>query len=174
MKKERVTPKIFVACLASYNAGHLHGAWVEALQDPDDMQEEIQKMLDASPCPSAEGQAIFDTEGFFGIEFCEYASIDLVSKVAYALNEHGPLFAELYQYDDLEGALAMMEDHYQGAFSSLSDWAEDFLSETDALGTLPANLRAYFNYEAFGRDAELSGDIVTFECGGEVHVFWAR
>ena len=28
-----ITPKIYVACLAAYNNGHLHGEWIDATQD---------------------------------------------------------------------------------------------------------------------------------------------
>ena len=31
-----LTPRIYVACLASYNAGKLVGQWVDADQDPED------------------------------------------------------------------------------------------------------------------------------------------
>lgn len=44
--------KLYVACLASYNNGRLHGAWIDASSDVDEMQEEIAAMLRASPCPN--------------------------------------------------------------------------------------------------------------------------
>lgn len=44
--------RIYVACLASYNSGILHGRWIEATADADEMQEEISTMLRASPCPN--------------------------------------------------------------------------------------------------------------------------
>lgn len=44
--------RIYVACLASYNAGILHGRWIDASSDPDAMQGEIDAMLCASPCPN--------------------------------------------------------------------------------------------------------------------------
>lgn len=46
------TPRIYVACLASYNAGRLHGAWVDADQDPDDIEREVWAMLRKSPEPN--------------------------------------------------------------------------------------------------------------------------
>jgi antirestriction protein len=46
------TPRIYVACLASYNAGTLHGAWIDAAQDADDITAAIAKMLRESPCPN--------------------------------------------------------------------------------------------------------------------------
>jgi antirestriction protein len=43
------TPRIYVACLASYNNGVLHGAWIDAGQSADEIHAEIQEMLAASP-----------------------------------------------------------------------------------------------------------------------------
>lgn len=48
------TPRIYVACLASYNAGKLHGVWIDCDQDVDYIQAEIADMLRASPEPNVE------------------------------------------------------------------------------------------------------------------------
>ena len=32
--KTKFEPRIYVACLAAYNNGHLHGAWIDAAQEP--------------------------------------------------------------------------------------------------------------------------------------------
>lgn len=42
-------PRIYVASLGDYNAGTLHGLWLQADQDPDDLHEQITEMLAASP-----------------------------------------------------------------------------------------------------------------------------
>ena len=42
-------PRIYVACLASYNAGVLHGAWIDADQPVEAIYEDVQAMLAASP-----------------------------------------------------------------------------------------------------------------------------
>jgi len=44
-------PRIYVACLASYNNGVYHGTWIDA-DDVDDMTEAIAAMLRASPYPN--------------------------------------------------------------------------------------------------------------------------
>lgn len=43
------TPRIYVACLAAYNSGCLHGAWIDADQPAEDIWAEINAMLKASP-----------------------------------------------------------------------------------------------------------------------------
>lgn len=44
--------RIYAACLASYNNGCLHGAWIDAHQDVDSIRAEIDAMLRASPYPN--------------------------------------------------------------------------------------------------------------------------
>lgn len=53
-----VTPRIYVACLAAYNSGRLHGAWIDASQDVDDIWNELKQVLASSPVPDAEEWAI--------------------------------------------------------------------------------------------------------------------
>ena len=57
------TPRIYVACLASYNAGRLHGLWIDATDDVDAMQAEINRMLAASPEPNVQRQIYVDEDG---------------------------------------------------------------------------------------------------------------
>lgn len=42
-------PRIYVACLAAYNNGSLHGRWIDANQSVDDIEADVQAMLNASP-----------------------------------------------------------------------------------------------------------------------------
>src|SRR5712691_11634649 len=46
--------RFYAACLASYNAGRLHGTWIDASTDISEMQEAINKMLRSSPYPNVE------------------------------------------------------------------------------------------------------------------------
>lgn len=57
-------PQIYVACLAAYNNGHLHGAWIDAAQEPWAIYDAVRVMLAASPIAGAEEWAIHDYEGF--------------------------------------------------------------------------------------------------------------
>lgn len=43
--------RVYVACLASYNAGTLHGEWIDC-DDVSTMQDDINAMLRASPFPN--------------------------------------------------------------------------------------------------------------------------
>lgn len=47
--------RMYAACLASYNAGRLHGVWIDLdCKDADEIRGEIAEMLRASPCPNVE------------------------------------------------------------------------------------------------------------------------
>jgi hypothetical protein len=50
-----ITPKIYVADLAAYNAGKLRGIWIDAAQEPDEIRAEVQAMLAGSPEPVKAG-----------------------------------------------------------------------------------------------------------------------
>ncbi|PQA87681.1 antirestriction protein ArdA [Hyphococcus luteus] len=166
-------PRIYVACLASYNAGVLHGRWID-VTDPDEIRAQVAAMLSASPEPDAEEWAIHDYEGFEGAEISEYAGFDQVCDLAAFIEEHGALGGKLVAHfcGDLDEARAAFED-YAGEYKSLEDFAYDFTEQTGV--TIPDSLALYIDYEAMGRDIELNGDVFTIETGfEEVHIFWAR
>ncbi|MEH6808999.1 MAG: antirestriction protein ArdA, partial [Hyphomonas oceanitis] len=50
-------PRIYVACLAAYNGGRLHGRWIDATEH-EAVWKEVRAMLAASPEPDAEEWAI--------------------------------------------------------------------------------------------------------------------
>jgi len=56
--------RIYIADLAAYNNGILHGIWVDATLDIDDIWQQIKDMLKQSPVDDAEEIAIHDYEGF--------------------------------------------------------------------------------------------------------------
>ena len=169
------TPRIYVACLASYNNGCLFGRWIEVQEDEAALRSEVCAMLHASPEPAAEEWAIHDFDGFHGIEVREYDSFSHVVKLAGFAEEHGKLGAEVLSYygGDLEDARTALEDRYAGAFESLTDFAEEVASEHFAY--VHDSMKNYIDYEAIGRDMALSGDIITFDLAhDDVRVFWAQ
>lgn len=84
-------PRIYVACLAAYNNGILHGAWIAA-SEAWSMWEATRDMLAKSPIPDAEEWAIHDYEGFASVRISEYASFERVAELAAFIKEHGDLF----------------------------------------------------------------------------------
>ena len=78
----RSGPWIYVACLASYNNGFLHGAWIYAAQDYENIIDEIGDMLKKSPVIALYGEiaeewAIHDYEGFGDLHINEYIQLSI-------------------------------------------------------------------------------------------------
>jgi antirestriction protein len=128
----RVMPRIYVACLAAYNAGRLHGEWIDADQDPYDIAEAVDAMLASSPEPGAEEWAIHDYEGFGPLRLSEWESFDRVSAIAHGVADHGTAFAAWLSYDCGRDPrdITAFEDAYRGEWDSLHDYAEDFAEST--------------------------------------------
>lgn len=127
--------------------------------------------------PSAEEFAIHDHEGFEGL-LGEYSPIDEVVQIAEALEEHGDKYAGLRKDGrDHDEAVKMIEDNYQGEYESLEDWAQQTLDDQGFFHNVPKDMRQtienYFDFAAYGRDCEMSGDIMTVDGDGrKIHIFW--
>lgn len=202
------TPRIYVACLASYNAGLLHGRWIDLDGDADEVHAEIAAMLRESPypsvtvdcptcnlpatpagllafgrvcptckgrgvVPSAEEWAVHDYDGIPS-SFGEHPDIDELVRYAELAEEHGEAFR--LWYSNADSTVELDEDAfleaYRGAYSSLGDWAEEFLDEVGYFQGSADGIRNYFDFDRYGRDCELGGDIWTAEgADGLVYVF---
>jgi len=174
------TPRIYVASLADYNAGRLHGRWIDANQSADSIRDEIAQMLTESKESIAEDYAIHDYEHFGDLALSEYTGIDQVAEAAFQLTEHGPVFASLLNHvggtSCMDEALRYMEEAYCGEYDNLTDYVEQFIEDcySDSLKDLPEFIRYHIDYEGIGRDMELGGDVFTLACEGRVHVFYAN
>ena len=163
-------PAIYVACLAAYNNGILHGATIWA-DDVDQMQADTRAMLARSPEPGAEEWAIHDYAGFEGARIEEYQSFETVAETAAFIEERGELGAKVLEHfgQNLDDARKAFED-YCGQFESLADYAEELTTECGA--QIPESLRHYIDYGAMGRDMEINGDVFTVETGhSKIHIF---
>ena len=169
--KQNEQPRIYVACLAAYNSGILHGVWIEAAQEPWAIYDEVQAMLAASPIAGAEEWAIHDYEGFGGVRIEEYASFDHVSGLAAFVAEHGALGVALLEYcsGELDEAREAIEDRHLGSYASLADYVQEVTEDSTAI---PHALRYYIDWRAIARDAEINGDLFTVQTAWDaVHVF---
>lgn len=119
------TPRIYVASLSDYNAGRLHGAWLDVspATTTDDLYRGIAAML--AKGGGAEEWAIHDYDGFGPLQVSEY--IDLAQVVAWgaAIAEHGEavacFLANGYEVDEFEDAYCGEWDSEQAYAEQLAD-----------------------------------------------------
>lgn len=71
-QEQQTSPRIYVACLAAYNAGQLHGEWIYADREAHEILVDIKSMLERSPQSCAEEWAVHDYEGFSSISLGEW------------------------------------------------------------------------------------------------------
>ena len=171
-----MTPKIYVACLASYNAGVLFGKWIDANQSADDIMTEISIMLRESNELGAEEWAVHDYEGFGQISLSEWPDIARVAVIAPLIEEHGDAFSLWYesqdgQHVDTGEIEERFMEQWQGAHDSKEAFADYLLESTGELQEMPEMARRYFNFEAFARDLELSGDYTFVRANGQIYAF---
>ncbi|GJM39000.1 MAG: antirestriction protein ArdA [Acidimicrobiales bacterium] len=169
-----IEPRIYVASLADYNHGRLHGAWIQAATDPDQIHDDITTMLSESRLPDAEEWAIHDHEGFTPWSPSEHELISTVAKIAMGIVEHGPAFAHFAaEVGTIDDVLDHFDNVYCGHWPSLRAYAQDLLADLidpDSLG--PDWLRPYLSidYDAYARD--MSADLHVSEArDGGVYLF---
>jgi antirestriction protein len=166
---DKLTPQIYVACLAAYNAGKLHGSWINATQEVEKIHQEILKMLSNSPIPNAEEWAIY-CHNFGTLTLSENEDLEVVQSMAVFLVEHGPLGAGLLgYYGDIDSARNAMENHYEGEYENQLEFAIQLFDDC-YMGAIPEAVQGYIDYASFKRDIFL-GEFFLLEVEGKGHVF---
>jgi len=169
MKTTQTTPKVYVACLAAYNNGILHGEWIDARQEPEAIHEQIKKMLAKSPIAGAEEWGLHDYEGFCGLRLSEYESIEKVAEMAKMIEEHGEAWAKFAEYEGIEYAtLERFEEAYAGEWLNEEEFAQDLADETMEI---PAHLSDYIDIERLARDLFINDYYSAEGETGKVYVF---
>lgn len=179
-QRESLAPRVYVASLSDYNAGRLHGQWIDAAQEPEEIHADIASMLSESREPGAEEWAIHDFEDFASIYLGEWESVTTISRLGLGLVERGrpySYWANYVGHEDAE-ALARFEEAYLGVWESEKAYAqsliEDGMWEDELDNVIPSGLRPYvsFDYDMLARD--LASDLHFVRDGDGVHVFDAR
>jgi len=133
---------IYVACLAAYNNGKLHGAWIDLAGDIDEegIQEGIDWVLSLSPDGGAEEWAMHDSCGLPGyLSRTEWPALgELVAWVdglsAYADEDT----REAYQLECENQGRTIEEDSFRDAYCGTYSSGEDYAQETaEDLGCIP-------------------------------------
>jgi antirestriction protein len=170
-------PRIYVASLSDYNAGRLHGEWIDAAQDPEAIHAAISAMLARSKEPLAEEWVIHDHDNFGPLRLGEWESIEHVSLIGQGIAEHGQAFAAwaaLTDQAEWDDKLGQFDEVFLGEWSSPRDYADSMLEDLgidlDEIG--PEFIRPYLSIDldAFARD--LSHDLYFEDApNGNVYVF---
>jgi len=162
------TPRIYVACLAAYNNGSLHGEWIDCDQDADSIQEEIDAMLKESPEEDAEEWAIHDYECFEGLKISESESIEKVAELAALIGEHGAAFAAYVDHVGSEYATAEdFQAKYRGECESEKAYAEEHWNETREI---PDFLQSHIDWESVANDLFVD-DFFSSRRDGKTYIF---
>lgn len=126
-------PSIYVACLSAYNSGYLHGLWIDATKQADEIQDDINFMLSHSPVvhlEACEEWAIHDFEGFDSFNLREYEDLETVSAIAKGVYDHGEAFAAyiacefpcMSEIKDWDEVVEKFQACYLGHFESEKDF----------------------------------------------------
>jgi antirestriction protein len=168
------TPRIYAACLSSYNCGKLHGEWIDCDRDSDEIMADIKAMLSRSPVAHTEAceeWAIHDYEGFKGLKISEHEGIDRVAELAAAIEEHGEAFAAYIEcFGDTE--VDEFEERYRGSYKNKQAFTEEHYSELiDKVEQAGLN-SSYIDFEILTRDLFMSGYTGIREGYDNLHVFY--
>ncbi|MEU7148458.1 antirestriction protein ArdA [Streptomyces sp. NPDC045456] len=171
------TPRVWIGCLACYNAGRLTGRWYDA---------DIAELVDGEDihgCSTAHDELwVMDYENFLGLIEGEcspaYAAkvADILKEVA--PHERAPFAAWYSEYggeeDDLAASVERFRDEYQGEHDSEGEFARERAEER--LTPEERQLLTHWPFNAIDWDCAsvelFTGGHTSFEApGGGVYVF---
>ncbi|QUI30709.1 antirestriction protein ArdA [Streptomyces alfalfae] len=163
-------PSIYVASLTDYNHGELHGAWIDADQEPDAILEEVQAMLAESPTAKqygtvAEEWRIDDSDDFWGVEIGEWDSFERVSAIADLMTRHpGALVAYfLEEGHEPEKIEDLISDRFSGEYeedTEIKAVAAHYMEQLEDRKDIPEDIRDHLG--ALARDmaeGDLNGGV---------------
>lgn len=176
-------PRIWVGSLADYNNGVLHGAWMDAAREPEQIQAGIQTMLADSPWTARTGEpaeewGIFDYDNFGACRIDQHEDLDWISAVAKGITQHGLAFAAWAEVVEEPALLPDFDAAYLGHYDSLHAYVEQLIND---LGydqildqAVPPSLRPYVKIDIAATALDLGQDLHVLEAAeGGVWIFRA-
>jgi antirestriction protein len=171
------TGRMYVASLSDYNAGRLHGAWIDVPTDADELRESIAAILATSPEPIAEEWAIHDYDDFPNMG--EWPDLDQLCAMAAILEEvaENGLRDEFtawiedssYNTDNPE----RFHDAYLGTYESEEDYGYEYAESCGLVKQLEGiGMACYVDWESYGRN--LLMDLSTIDGPHGFYVFDPR
>ena len=122
----------YIACLASYNSGTLHGAWIdlEEVGDIDDIQECINWVIATSSEPGAEEYAVHDWAGVPRSMQAEWPNWGETLALIHAIAEHGEAFEVWHgNAPEYNNDPADFQKDYVGSYDSGADFVREYYEE---------------------------------------------
>ena len=156
-----MTLRAFITNLSKYNDGELVGQWVDFPCDEDEFGD----ILEEIGVDGEEYEEWFATDYECDIdevaqELGECMSLDELNETAEALEDWDEELAnavvEIWGFDTLLNSTP--DDYLYFEASNDEDIGYYYAEEFGILDEVPANLRNYFDYEAYGRDIRINTD----------------
>jgi len=129
-------PAIYIACLASYNAGTLHGFWCDLTiaTTAEDIQECIDYVLATSPATLAEEYAIHDQQLLAGpLTGTEWPDLDEIERYMDVYLDLGDTEQIAYRVCCNDTGTILSDDDFRemycGVFDKPADYAYDLAVE---------------------------------------------
>lgn len=122
----------YIACLASYNSGSLHGAWIdlEVVEDAEDIQECINWVMATSSEPGSEEYAVHDWAGVPRSMQAEWPNWAQTLPLIQAIAEHGEAFEVWHgNAPDYNNDPASFQEEYVGRYDSGAHFAREYYEE---------------------------------------------
>ncbi|MFI2607740.1 antirestriction protein ArdA [Kitasatospora sp. NPDC018619] len=176
-----LAPRIYVASLKDYNAGELHGKWIDANQSADEIMDEVQEMLAASPTAAQYGEtaeewAIHDSDEFGGIVIGEWDSFERIESIAAAVAQWPPVVVKhfLDNGHSVDGLSEKIEDLYMGEHDGNDDVsavADMLWEQLDEREDIPEDIRPHIGAIArsMANDDLQGGAYTTVRAGAGVY-----
>jgi antirestriction protein len=171
------TPKIYIACVASYTQNRLRGAWVELKEGitEDEILFAIDAILRGSPGPAEEWR-IDDSNLGFEIK---NQSPSNIAAIAQAIHTHGLGAVQGFLSIADEEKIEEMADAYMGVHDSEQAFCEDHLGGEGGIDAAAEGIQVfdkttldkYINWEAIATDAFIMLYSSYTDVEGNTHIF---
>lgn len=165
-----MTIRFYAADLAAYNSGKLHGAWIDATSDVDEMQEQVAAMLAKSPVTGAEEWLIHDYDDEFKAisHLGESSDLNAIASIMDAVETIEAdyddsllphLIAWVSERTDPDNWASYLSDAWAGVYNDPEDYAIDLIDDCGDLSGVPDHIARYIDFRAMARDMALGGEM---------------
>ena len=164
-------PAICVLCIASKEAGYLHGKWIDATLSAEEIHAAISALRACSPVAATKGYELHETKGFGSLQIDQAMSIQLIADLAAFITEYGQLGAAILDETNcnIDEATTLITEHYYSDYRNTVEFAEYYLEDTRS-DNIPAWLAPYIDYEKLAYDLFIT-DFFEIRLDGRTHVF---